>query len=377
MIARYPIAPLIVVTIAAALAGCGKKADPRAAAAADPAPAMIGPDNLFVTEARDLVNGPQISGTLTAERSATIRAEVASTVVQALVEAGQTVSRGQLLGRLNDDAVRDQVLSAKSGLRTATEALAVAQRNADRAEKLSKAGAMADRDLEQARWSVTNAEAGLADATARLAGVQKQFSYTELRSPLSGVVSERNVNAGDNVSVGNPLFSVMDPSSLRLEAQVPATAIASLKVGTAVPFAIDGYPNRAFDGRVTRINPAVDPATRQVRIMVSVPNQGGRLVAGLFAQGRVATEARNGIVVPGSAIDRRGLRPTVTRIEKGIARRVEVALGIEDPTVDRVEITTGLAIGDTVIIGAARGVLPGTKVRPTVAAERTAAAPSR
>ena len=377
MIARYPIAPLIVVTIAAALAGCGKKADPRAAAAADPAPAMIGPENLFVTEARDLVNGPQISGTLTAERSATIRAEVASTVVQALVEAGQTVSRGQLLGRLNDDAVRDQVLSAKSGLRTATEALAVAQRNADRAEKLSKAGALADRELEQARWSVTNAEAGLADATARLAGVQKQFSYTELRSPLSGVVSERNVNAGDNVSVGNPLFSVMDPSSLRLEAQVPATAIASLKVGTAVPFAIDGYPNRAFDGRVTRINPAVDPATRQVRIMVSVPNQGGRLVAGLFAQGRVATEARNGIVVPGSAIDRRGLRPTVTRIEKGIARRVEVALGIEDPTVDRVEITTGLAIGDTVIIGAARGVLPGTKVRPTVAAERTAAAPSR
>ena len=377
MIARYPIAPLIVVTIAAALAGCGKKADPRAAAAVDPAPAMIGPENLFVTEARDLVNGPQISGTLTAERSATIRAEVASTVVQALVEAGQTVSRGQLLGRLNDDAVRDQVLSAKSGLRTATEALAVAQRNADRAEKLSKAGAMADRELEQARWSVTNAEAGLADATARLAGVQKQFSYTELRSPLSGVVSERNVNAGDNVSVGNPLFSVIDPSSLRLEAQVPATAIASLKVGTAVPFAIDGYPNRAFDGRVTRINPAVDPATRQVRIMVSVPNQGGRLVAGLFAQGRVATEARNGIVVPGSAIDRRGLRPTVTRIEKGIARRVEVALGIEDPTVDRVEITTGLAIGDTVIIGAARGVLPGTKVRPTVAAERTAAAPSR
>ena len=377
MIARYPIAPLIVVTIAAALAGCGKKADPRAAVAADPPPAMIGPENLFVTEARDLVNGPQISGTLTAERSATIRAEVASSVVQALVEAGQTVSRGQLLGRLNDDAVRDQVLSAKSGLRTATEALAVAQRNADRAEKLSKAGAMADRELEQARWSVTNAEAGLADATARLAGVQKQFSYTELRSPLSGVVSERNVNAGDNVSVGNPLFSVMDPSSLRLEAQVPATAIASLKVGTAVPFAIDGYPNRAFDGRVTRINPAVDPATRQVRIMVSVPNQGGRLVAGLFAQGRVATEARNGIVVPASAIDRRGLRPTVTRIEKGIARRVEVALGIEDPTVDRVEITTGLAIGDTVIIGAARGVLPGTKVRPTAAAERTAAAPSR
>ncbi len=377
MIARQKVAPFLAVAVAAVLLGCGKTADPQASAGADPTPAMIGPENLFVAESRGLINGPQISGTLTPERAATIRAEVASTVVQALVEAGQSVFRGQLLGRLNDDGVRDQVLSAKSGLRTATEALAVARRNADRAEKLSRAGAMADRDLEQARWSVTNAEAGLADADARLAGAQKQFGYTEIRAPLSGIVSERNVNSGDNVSLGNPLFSVVDPSSLRLEAQVPITAIATLKVGTAVPFAIDGYPNRSFEGRVTRINPALDPATRQVRIMVSVPNQGGRLVAGLFAQGRVATEARTGIVVPGSAIDRRGLRPTVTRIEKGFARRVEVALGIEDPTVDRVEITTGLAIGDTVIIGAARGVLPGTKVRPTAAAERTAAVTSR
>lgn len=376
MIARLThITPLAVV-VAAALLGCGKKADTAAAAGADPAPAMVGPENLFVTESRQLLNGPQISGTLTAERAATMRAEIAATVVQALVEEGQSVSRGQLLGRLNDDAVRDQVLSAKSGVRTATEAVVVAKRNAERAEKLSQAGAMADRELEQARWSVMNADAGLADASARLAGAQKQFGYTEIRAPLSGIVSERKVNAGDNVSAGNPLFAVVDPSSLRLDGQVPVTAIASLKVGTPVPFAIDGYPDRAFEGRVIRINPAVDPATRQVRITVSVPNQGGRLVAGLFAQGRVATESRKGVVVPASAIDRRGLRPMVTRVENGIARRVEVALGIEDPTIDRVEITNGLAIGDTVITGAARGIAPGTKVRATAAAERTAAAPS-
>lgn len=358
--------------LAPALTGCGKKPDPAAAANQEAAPAMIGPENLFVTETRQLVNGPQISGTLVAERAATVRAEVASTVVQALVEEGQSVSRGQLLGRLNDDAVRDLVLSAKSGLRTATEALAVARRNAERAEKLSQAGAMAERDLEQARWSATNAEAALADANARLAGAQKQLSYTELRAPLSGIVSERKVNTGDNVSVGNPLFAVVDPASLRLDAQVPVSAVGTLKVGTMVPFAIDGYAGRAFEGRVIRINPALDPATRQVRITVSVPNQGGRLVAGLFAQGRVATESRTGVVVPGSAIDRRGLRPTVTRIEKGVARRVEVALGIEDPALDRVEITSGLAAGDTVITGAARGVVPGTRVRPTAAAERTA-----
>ena len=376
MIARQVRTITLAAAMTAALLGCGKKADPAASAGADPAPAMVGPENLFVAESRQLLNGPQISGSLTAERAATIRADIAAIVTQALVEEGQAVSRGQLLGRLNDDAFRDQVLSAKSGLRTATEAVAVARRNAERAEKLSQAGAMADRDLEQARWSVMNADAGLADASARLAGAQKQLGYTEIRAPISGIVSERKVNAGDNVAAGNPLFSVVDPSSLRLDGQVPVTSIGSLKVGAAVPFAIDGYGDRAFEGRVIRINPAVDPATRQVRITVSVPNQGGRLVAGLFAQGRVATESRNGVVVPGSAIDRRGLRPTVTRIDKGVAHRVEVALGIEDPTIGRVEITSGLAVGDTVIIGAARGIAPGTRVRATAAAERTAAAPS-
>lgn len=358
------------------LAACGGKSA-ATTTPAEPAPALVGPENLFVTESRQLQNGPLISGSLVADRAATVRAELTATVIQASAEEGQSVARGQLLGRLNDDAVKDQVLSAKSGLRTATEALAVARRNAERAEKLAQAGAMAERDLEQARWSVMNAEAALADANARLAGAQKQLGYTEIRAPLSGVVSERHVNAGDNVSPGNPLFAVVDPTSLRLEGQVPVTAVAALKVGTPVPFAIDGYGDRQFEGRIIRINPAVDPATRQVRITVSVPNHAGNLVAGVFAQGRVAAESHKGLVVPASAIDRRGLRPTVTKLDRGVARRVEVALGIEDPTVDRVEVTTGLAVGDTVIIGAARGIQPGTKVRASAAAERTGTTTSR
>jgi RND family efflux transporter MFP subunit len=355
--------------LVATVAGCtGKTAAPQAIAEAPVA--LLSADNLFVVETRHLQNGPLISGTLTAERAATIRAEVAGTVVQAAVEEGQPVSNGQVLGRVNDNAVADVVLSARSGVRTATEAVAVAKRNAERSERLAQAGALADRELEQARWSVMNAEATLADANARLAAAEKQLGYTVFRAPFSGIVSERHVNAGDNVSVGNPVFAIVDPSSLRLEAQVPVTALASLKVGTPVSFAVDALGDRGFEGRIVRINPAVDPATGQVRITVSLPNKAGRLVAGLFAQGRVAVEAREGIVLPGSAIDRRGIRPTVTKVDKGTAIRVEVALGIEDPTIDRVEITTGLAVGDTIVIGAARGVQPGTKVRVAAPAEQ-------
>jgi RND family efflux transporter MFP subunit len=349
--------------------GCGGRGSAEEAPAETP-PVLVGVENLFVAETDTLRNGPSVSGTLVAEREATVRAEVQGIVLEVAVEDGQRVARGQLLGRITDDAVRDQVVSAQSAVRTANEAFVVAQRNAERAEKLAKAGALADRELEQARWSVTNAEGALADARARLASAEKQWAQTQLRAPIAGIVSERHVNAGDVAQQGTALFTVVDPRSLRLEAQIPVAALEALRLGTPVPFAVDGYGDRQFEGRVIRINPAVDPATRQVRVTVALPNQGGQLVAGLFAQGRAAVELRAGIVVPTSAIDRRGIRPTVTRVKSGLAERVEVTVGIEDPTSDRVEITSGLAEGDTVIIGSARGIQPGTRVRPSAPAER-------
>lgn len=358
---------LVATTVVAA--GCSRSSA-TSDQAAEAAPVLIGAENIFVAETQTLQNGPLVSGTLSAEREATVRAEIGGTVVAVAADAGQPVSRGQVLGRITDDAVADGVLSARSGVRTATEAVVVAKRNAERAEKLSQAGAVADRELEQARWTVMNAEAGLADAGTRLAMAEKQLGYTVLRAPFSGVVSERQVNAGDNVSPGNPMFSLVDPTSLRLEAQVPVSALAQLKVGTAVPFSVDGVPDRGFEGRIIRINPAVDPATGQVRVTVALPNKSGRLVAGLFAQGRVAVESRKATVVPVGAIDRRGLRPTVTKVSGGTATRVEVVLGIEDPSADRVEVTEGIAVGDTVITGAARGLQPGTKVRPSATGER-------
>ncbi|MBM4187317.1 MAG: efflux RND transporter periplasmic adaptor subunit [Gemmatimonadetes bacterium] len=352
-----------------AAAGCSRSSGQSAVANEVPT-ALIGTENLFVAETQTLQNGPVVSGSLTAEREATLRAEIGGMVQAVSVEAGQPVSRGQSLGRISDDAVSDGVLSARSGVRTANEAVVVAKRNAERAEKLSEAGALADRELEQARWTVMTAEATLADASARLAMAEKQLGYTVIRAPFNGVVSERQVNAGDNVSAGNPMFSVIDPTSLRLEAQVPVSALGQLKVGTAVPFTVDGVPDRDFEGRIVRINPAVDPATGQVRVTVALANKGGRLVAGLFAQGRVAIESQSATVVPVAAIDRRGLRPTVSKIEGGVVTRVEVSVGIEDPAADRIEIVEGIAVGDTVITGAARGLQPGTRVRPSAAGER-------
>ena len=361
----FPLHAWLVLAAGTVAAGaCRNDADADSVPADAPAVALR-PDNIAVATVRDLSSGPSISGTLAAERQATLRAEVAGAVTQMLVEQGQTVGIGQTLVRLDDSAIRDALLSARSASRTANEALVVARRNAERSERLAQAGALAERDLEQARWSVMNAEAGLADATARLTSATKQLEKTVIRAPFRGVVSERQANAGDVLQVGNPAITLVDPGSLRLEATVPVSVLAVLKPGTPVDFEVSGYQDKAFAGRVERINPSVDPATRQVRIYVAIPNVAGRLVAGLFAKGRVATEQRHALTVPLSGIDLKATSPSVRRLRGGRVELVAVELGLQDDVLQLVEIKAGLAAGDTVLIGPSAGVVVGTPVRIT------------
>jgi RND family efflux transporter MFP subunit len=211
-------------------------------------------------------------------------------------------------------------------------------------------------------------------ARAQLASAQQQLSGTRATAPFSGVVSARLVSAGDVVAPGSALFTVVDPGSMRYEASVPADQLAQVRVGAPVRFSVTGYPGRTFEGRVTRINPVADPTTRQVRLLVSVPNAGGQLVGGLFAEGRVAAERRASLVVPANAIDERGVGPAVYRVKGGVVERVTVEVGLRDPRTDRVAITGALAAGDTLLTGAAQGITVGTPVRVAQPSDTTRAA---
>lgn len=356
--------------MALALSACGGS---DKSAAAPPPVVEVGRENIAVASRGELESGPAVSGTLEAQNAATLRAEVAGPVVQTYVERGQAVTRGQLLVRLDDTALRQAALSARSAERSAAVSLDNAQRNAQRSDTLEKAGAIAARDLETARSQLAAAQAAEDDARARLTQAEEQLGKTAIRAPFAGLVSDRPVNAGDVVQLGTALVTVIDPRSMRLEASVPSEQIAALRVGAPVGFSVSGYPGRTFGGRIDQINPAADPVTRQVRIYVSIPNAGRALVAGLFAQGRVAVETRTALLVPAAAVDQRGVTPAVMRVKGGTAERVAVQLGIHDEVRSLYEITAGLATGDTLLLGAAQGITPGTPVRVMAAADRTTA----
>jgi membrane fusion protein, multidrug efflux system len=361
---------LLALTALLSLTACGggKKAD--TAAAAEP-PTLIAPENVAVVATQDIANGPSISGELAAEKSAAVRAEVGGSVVQVYVEAGQRVAAGAPLARIEASTAIAQELSARSGV-TAQEAQAAqAKKELDRAERLSAAGAIADRDLENARLAASTADAQLANVKSAYAAASKQLRNATVRAPFSGVVATKTVSVGDVVAPGAGLFTVVDPRSMRLEAAVPAEQISQIRTGMPVNFTVSGYADRKFTGSVIRVSPVADPATRQVTILASIPNSAGTLVGGLFAEGRVNAASRSALVLPATAIDQRGAKPQVLRVRGSKTERVGVSLGIRDEQREYYEITQGLQSGDTVLVGAAQAIGEGKQIRVSSVNDRS------
>ena len=358
---RFPFVLALLGAGLLALAACGGGKAP-AASAAQEKPLAVGSESVYRVTTVRLATGPLISGSLEAEKEATVAAEVPGAVLAATVEEGMPVAAGTLLARIDDRAQRESVLSAESAVRSADQQVTVAKRNAERAEALLKGGAIAERDAEVARWNVTSAQAALADARSRLTYSREQLATTVVHAPFRGVVSKKSVTPGDTVQPGTPLYTVVDPTRMRLVAHVPADGIAGLVVGTPVEFVVGGLGSQPFTGTVQRINPVADPTTRQVEIHVALPNEGGRLLSGLYAEGRVSTAVRNALAVPAAAVDRSLGTPAVMRVAAGRVERVPVQLGIADADSEKVEVVSGVAAGDLVLLGAARAITPGAKV---------------
>ncbi|HEV7394159.1 MAG TPA: efflux RND transporter periplasmic adaptor subunit [Burkholderiales bacterium] len=356
-------AALLALVSVLALNACRKGDDVAAAERAKAQPMIVGPENIAVASNGSIMIGPAISGTLQPEREAVLRAQVQGSVLQTYADQGQAVSTGAVLARIDASGIQDAYMSARAAVVAARNAADVASRDYARNQKLLAAGAIAERDIEQSRRASISAQAALEDANSRLATAEKSYRSTTVTAPFAGVVSERPVSPGDIVQPGGALFTVVDPSSMQLEASVPAEQLASIRVGLPVSFTVSGYPGRQFLGHITRINPTADPTTRQVRIYVSIPNAGRTLVGGLFASGRLSSATRMGLIVPTNAVDIRGTSPSVIRVRQGKVEKVPVQVGLADKSSESIEVTAGLQAGDTLLVGAAQGITPGTLVR--------------
>jgi len=350
MMRRTLLAASVVLGLTVVLAGCGRPGGPGEAAASAPAQALLlNRADLVAIGTGEFSTGPVISGSLQAERQADLRAEVSAIVLQVLKHNGDKVQKGDVLVRLDDTSLRENLASTQEAERAAQQSFDQALRQFERLKTLSSSGAVSTQNLEDAEIRRNNAQSDLAAARARVVQSRQQMDKTEVRAPFAGIVSERAVSNGDTAQVGKALLKVIDPTSLRFEGFIAADQINQVKVGNAVLFSVNGYAGQQFTGAIERLSPMANSATRQVEVAVRIEASGSPMVAGLFAEGRVQTVNHAGLMVPESALVREGDSVYIWKIAQQKLQKTLVQLGGRDLRRGDFEVKSGLMTGDQIL----------------------------
>ncbi len=340
-----------VVLIGVLAARRGERAGAATRATADSArSAVLGGSDVARAARADLIAGVPVSGTLKPSHQVRIASPIPEVVEAVFVKEGQAVRQGQVLARFRTNALEPSALSAEAQRRKAASDYA-------RMQNLFTEGAVSEQDVE-------NAEVALRSAEANEAQARKGLDEATVRAPMGGVISQRAVDSGNRVKDGDLLFELVNTAELEFEATVPSEYIGNVRPGAPVVLAVTGVTDAGLGGRVARVNATVDPATRQVKVYVTVPNRGGRLAGGLFASGRIVLrEVKSAVAVPQAGVRTdAGGRNYVLIVENGRVARRDVTTGAIDEQAALVEITGGLAGGETVIIGPASGLEVGEPV---------------
>ncbi|HEX9246909.1 MAG TPA: efflux RND transporter periplasmic adaptor subunit [bacterium] len=297
--------------------------------------------------------------------------------------------------------VTNAVAQAEAALRSAQASLELAQANVQRMRSLRTQGAVSQQDLDaaetQARvaqsqvvqaqaaydsakqgWNIMTvgarqedilqARAQLAQAEAGLAMVREQLRESTISAPFDGTIIQRNVEPGEVVSSAggpnqSPLFVLSQVDDVYVEFIVPAQHRAELQQGQAAQLAVEGLPGRTFEGRVAEIRPAADVANRSFGVKVRVPNPKGALRPGMFARGAIVVGVRQGVLsIPEQAVLTATSGPIVFVARGGRAVRQSVTLGEHQN--GSVEVTSGLADGDPVVVEGQDGLTDNQPVTP-------------
>ncbi|HEX4780751.1 MAG TPA: efflux RND transporter periplasmic adaptor subunit [Usitatibacter sp.] len=367
---------LILLAIPFVLGACGQglPGGPQAATTTPPTPLLIAPEDVATVRNNTLASGPAITGTIQPERRADLRAEIPAMVVKVLKENGDTVKRGDLLATLDNTSIRDALASAEASERAAEQALDQAARQHERMKTLRGSGMASAQALDDAEGRRNSAQSDVEAAKARLVAARQQMQRTEVRAPFDGVVTDRKVSPGDTAQVGKELVKVIDPTSMRFEAMVSAEHVGAVKAGQTVHFRVNGYGEEDFQGRVRRVNPAANPTTRQVEVLVDFVGEKQPKLAGLYAEGRLETESRVSLTVPATAVLRDGDRVSAFRVKDNRLQKVPLAISERDPRTGDLVVANGLAEGDQVIRHASGSLKDGQPVKAQGAGKSSMAA---
>ena len=365
-------------------------------AVAAEAPRAVEPPTVTVAAARKrpFVDRLFVSGTLVAREEAMVAAQIDGlTIVELDAEDGDKVVAGQVLARLDRSQLDTQLAQSDAAIARADAAVAQAESQIEQTkaqvnwatsdfDRASKLGAqiMAASAIEQREIALRTAHAQLAASQHALAVAQAdrksrdaerseilvRLARTEVKSPVSGVVSLRTARLGAaTMGANEPLFRVITDGAVDLEADVPEQSIARLSLGMQARIRLPGASDDV-DGFVRLISAEVDKASRMGKVRIAVEASAAARV-GSFASGEIAVARSDGVGVPASAVERDSSGARLLVVRGGIVEQRRVAAGIAEG--DWLEIRNGVAPDETVVARAAAFLRPGDRVRPILVSD--------
>ena len=314
--------------------------------------------------------------TLEAIRKVTVHARLNAIVEEILVEEGTAVREGDTLIRLEDREVRNEyeqsniaVDQASLGLQQAEVKAQLSVANYERTQNLFQQELISKQDFDQV--SLTNRTDELAleaareqfeGAQARLRASMIQLEYTEIHSPITGVITQRFIEVGDRVNSNQEVFSVEEFPPLWARIFVPERDWPQLKVAQKAQVRLETFPEQDFEAAIKMINPTIDATSGTVKVTLEM-GQTDRLRPGMFGTVYIATETRpDAIVIPKKAILReRDQDRAFVVTDDGSVEKRDVVIGFSEE--DRVEILEGIQEGDAVVTVGYEGLSDGYAVK--------------
>jgi RND family efflux transporter MFP subunit len=314
-------------------------------------------------------------GALKPKRQVEVVPKITGRIQRLLVDVGDAVKEGQLLAELEGDELEQQVLRADATLAVANATLsqrqaelANAQADQARGAQLFSEGLVSvqSQDSLETRVRVVESQLTLAQAQVRqaqadLAELKIRQQQAQITAPLSGWIGRRYVDSGALVNTNSPIVSVLDLDTMITEVKVPEEYLGNLGIGNRAQVSIDALGGQTYEGRVARIAPVLDAATRSGSVQVEIDNSGGRLKAEMSAriQMEMGSEHRS-VVVPRDAVVMRGQQTGVNVLEGDRVRFQLIQTGL---TIEQgVEVLSGLSAGTTVVTRGSQGLQDGAVV---------------
>ncbi len=274
-----------------------------------------------------------VVGTVTSDNTVLLGARVSAYVSEVLVSAGDSVERNQVLIRLDDRDLRTQREAARAALHRA-------QTDYERYKSLHQTQFATDQEYIQA-------EAAYHTAKAQLEQADVMLTFTEIRSPMDGMVADRHAEIGTLANPGQTLLRVYDPGVMRLDAPVPVRLTDYLSIGDSLAVRLE-RPDTEVQGRINRIVSEIDPRTRTQTVQVMLDLGDLPILPGTFGRLQVGASERRVVMVPTTAVYRVGQLEFAQVIESDRVIRRLVKTGSREG--DRVEALSGLQDGETILV---------------------------